>query len=83
MIYYKENDARRFRDTSRYLPKGVHLNIIDYKRMREVDQFYLKCQEHRDFYKDRSGRLKRVFEENSELRILGRFPTLTNKRCDL
>lgn len=60
MIYYKDDDARRFRDMSRYLPRGVHLNVIDYKRMREIDRFYCLCQEHRDYYKDRTGKVKSV-----------------------
>lgn len=68
MIYYKDNDSRRFRDTSRYLPKGVHLNIIDYQRMRDIDRFYCLCQEQRDFYKDHSGRVRCVpfFKEYSK-----------------
>lgn len=60
MIYYKDNDSRKFRDTSRYFPKGVNLNVIDYKRMRDVDHFYSICQEHRDFYKNHSSNLRCV-----------------------
>lgn len=30
-------------------------------RLNEVDGFYIKCQKHRDFYKDLSGRLHPQF----------------------
>lgn len=68
MIYYKDSDSRRFRDTSRYLPKGINLNIIDYGRMRKIDRFYCLCQEHRDFYKDHSNQLRCIpfFQQNNK-----------------
>lgn len=60
MYHYKEHDSRKFRDTSRYLPKGINLSVIDYNRMREIDRFYNACQMQRDYYKDHSGHLRCV-----------------------
>lgn len=75
--HYKEGDSRRYRDTSRYLPAGVGLSIINYRRMAEVDAIYNDCQRFRDFYKDQTGRLHRVegFEAKTNVYSRTRNPT--------
>lgn len=48
---YRKPDSRQYRDTSRYLPSTVRLSTIDYARMAEIDRFYIRCQQYRDYYK--------------------------------
>lgn len=50
----------KIRNLSGLLPPSTRLNIIDYGKMAEQDNFYLACQKHRDYYRDKSGLLHPV-----------------------
>ena len=61
-IMVVSKDAKKLRNSlSGFLP-NIGLSMIDYGRSAEVDRFYLSCQNHRDYYKDFTGRMPRVEE---------------------
>lgn len=55
-------DAKKLRNSiSGFLP-NIGLSMIDYGRSGVVDRFYISCQNHRDYYKDFTGRMPRIAE---------------------
>lgn len=59
---FVSQDARKLRNSiSGFLP-NIGLSMIDYGRSADIDRFYLLCQNHRDAYKDFSGKIHPIPE---------------------
>lgn len=59
-ILLVSQDAKKLRNSiSGFLP-NIGLSMVDYGRSADIDRFYVACQQHRDFYKDFTGRIQRV-----------------------
>lgn len=53
-------DAKKLRNNlTKFLP-NIGLSMINYGRSSEIDKFYNICQQHRDYYKDHSGKIHKV-----------------------
>lgn len=56
---FDRNKVRR--QICRVLPKdGGSFTVFNQGRLREIDEFYLLCQKHRDYYRDHSGQLHKL-----------------------
>lgn len=55
-------DAKKLRNNIFGFLPTIGLSMIDYGRSAEIDKFYILCQNHRDFYKDYTGRTPLVKE---------------------
>lgn len=70
-------DAKKLRNSiSGFLP-NIGLSMIDYGRSAEVDRFYISCQNHRDYYKDFTGRMPRIKEFEMGRKIFASRPEPT------
>lgn len=64
MLNVAKNSRRQRRMIQGFAPEG--LTIINYGRNFELDTFYLRAQNQRDFYRDPSGKVrKEPFFNNS------------------
>lgn len=71
-------DAKKLRNSiSGFLP-NIGLSMVDYGRSAAVDRFYISCQNHRDYYKDFTGRALRVAEFERPQRQYQSRPTPTD-----
>lgn len=63
---YAEMYAERVKQIRRTLatavPPNPNLTIFDRNRMAQVDEFYLRCQQQRDYYRDRTDLLQQLPE---------------------
>lgn len=71
-------DAKKLRNNiSGFLP-NIGLSMIDYQRNAEIDRFYNLCQNHRDYYKEYTGRIPKVTEFNKSTKMYASRPDPTS-----
>uniref|UniRef100_A0A182N684 Uncharacterized protein n=1 Tax=Anopheles dirus TaxID=7168 RepID=A0A182N684_9DIPT len=73
---YAERVKRIRRTLAAVLPPNPNLTVFDRNRMAEVDEFYLRCQQQRDYYRDRTEQLQQLPEFKRPL--TRSFSQLTN-----
>lgn len=70
-------DARKLRNRiSGFLP-NIGLSMINYGRSAAIDRFYISCQNHRDYYKDFTGRMPRIHEFEMGNKLFASRPSPT------
>lgn len=57
MLNVAKNSRRQRRMIQGFAPEG--LAVIDYGRNFQLDTFYLRAQDQRDFYRDPSGKVRK------------------------
>lgn len=72
-----ENSKILRKHITKFTP-NVGLSIINYKRMGDIDKFYMDCQIHRDFYKDSTAKLRGIEYFNIPLKEYATRPDLTS-----
>uniref|UniRef100_A0A182FRA9 Uncharacterized protein n=1 Tax=Anopheles albimanus TaxID=7167 RepID=A0A182FRA9_ANOAL len=65
---YAERVKQIRRTLAAVVPSNRRLTVFDRARLAEVDEFYLRCQQQRDYCRDRTGRLKPLTEFQRPIR---------------
>ena len=52
-------NMQKIRNQKGFQPDHITSSVINYRRMKEIDEFYNLCQAHRDYYKDRTGKIRK------------------------
>ncbi|KAI8124608.1 hypothetical protein CVS40_4911 [Lucilia cuprina] len=58
MLLVSESSRNQRKSIMNFAPK-IGLAIVDYGRLQEIDNFYLDCQNFRDYYRDPYNKLPR------------------------
>ncbi|KAM7363674.1 uncharacterized protein ACRADG_000484 [Cochliomyia hominivorax] len=61
MLLVSRSSRNQRKSISNFAPK-IGLSIVDYGRSQEIDNFYLECQNFRDYYRDPYNKLPRPIE---------------------
>lgn len=58
MLVVSQSSRNQRKTLTNFVPK-IGLSIADYSRLNEIDNFYLDCQNFRDYYRDAYNKLQR------------------------
>lgn len=58
MVLVSRNSRNQRKNIMNFVPK-IGLSVVDYGRLYEIDNFYIDCQNFRDYYRDPYSKLPR------------------------
>uniref|UniRef100_A0A182W022 Uncharacterized protein n=1 Tax=Anopheles minimus TaxID=112268 RepID=A0A182W022_9DIPT len=73
---YAERVKQIRRTLAALVPPNPNLTVFDRSQMAQADEFYVRCQQQRDFYRDRTDLLQQLPEFRRPLKRS--FSQLTN-----